>query len=52
MEVSQHPSKSLETGSDPVERGAGPWVRPSVSRLAAGSAEDGNNNTPDNAQPS
>jgi hypothetical protein len=52
MEVLQHPSESLETGSGPMKRGAGPWVRPSVSRLAAGSAEDGNNIKPDNAQPS
>jgi hypothetical protein len=52
METSQHPSETFEIGADAAERGSGRWIRPAVSRLAAGSAEDGFNNNPDNAQPS
>lgn len=52
MEASQHPSGSSETGVDLAKRGTGPWLRPAVSRLKAGSAEDGNNNIPDGGQPS
>ncbi len=50
MEVSKNPSKFSESGAAPAERGR--WLRPAVSRLAAGSAEDGNNNHADGGQPS
>lgn len=52
MEASQHPSESLETGTDLIKRGTGRWVRPAVSRLAAGSAEDGANVIVDGGLPS
>jgi hypothetical protein len=52
MVASHHTSESSEAGDGLVNRRGALWVRPSVNRLAAGSAEDGNNNKPDNAQPS
>ena len=51
MEASEQPN-AIETGIDLAKRGTGRWMRPAVIRLAAGSAEDGFNNNPDNAQPS
>jgi hypothetical protein len=52
MEASQHPSEINETGVDLAKRGTSPWLRPAISRLSAGSAEDGNNNRADGGQPS
>lgn len=52
MEASRIPSESNETGVDLVKRGTGRWLRPAISRLAAGSAEDGNGNRADGGQPS
>lgn len=52
MKASQRPSESFEAGVDLMEIGTGRWVRPAVSRLAAGSAEDGAIDNPDGGQPS
>jgi len=52
MEASEKPRESNGTGVYLVKRGSGRWLRPAVSRLAAGSAEDGNNNHADGGQPS
>ena len=52
MEASQHTGGALETGTDLGQRGTGRWQRPAISRLNAGSAEDGNNNIADGGQPS
>lgn len=50
MDPSQHPSDSFD--NDAGKRGTGRWLRPAVTRLAAGSAEDGANNVVDGGQPS
>jgi hypothetical protein len=53
MKAPQLKSTAFELGSDRSRREAGhEWVRPAVTRLAAGSAEDGNNTQPDGGQPS
>jgi hypothetical protein len=52
MKASQHPSETPAAGVGLVKRGTGRWLRPAVSRLAAGSAEDGDNNVADGGIPS
>lgn len=51
MEASQPQRTALEAGDSSLNE-CKMWVRPAVTRLAAGSAEDGANNIPDGGQPS
>lgn len=50
MAASQNTGQSLGAGVDLAKRGR--WLRPAVSRLSAGSAEDGVDTNPDGGQPS